>query len=529
MDLLSMRFLIFGVVLVIALYAVPKRFQWWVLLAASMVFYSFSGFRNVIFIMITAVSTYLSTVGMQNLSDTEKTWISENKKTATREERTQYKGRIKSKRKLLMLFAVLLNIGLLCYFKYLHFAIAQINNILTAAGRGTIVDVFEIIVPMGISFYTFQTVGYVVDVYWKKAQAERNIFKVILFTSFFAQVTQGPISEFKQLTGELFKEHIFSYHNFSWGIQRMFWGFFKKMVIANTLAVYVGDVFENYNEYTGITTFIGIFMYSIQIYADFSGYMDIVCGLCEVLDIKLMENFRRPYFSKSIAEYWRRWHISLGNWFKAYVYYPLAMAKWNMNLGKQARKISPTMGKNVPATVALVVTWLTTGLWHGASWGYIVWGGVNGLIIIFSMWMEPAYDAIKNRLGVKEEAFYWRAFQVIRTFAILTFIKMLPEVGTLMQGFGVWHRIFTNHEIPRSIVQLLPFVDERKPFAVVCLGALMMLCTSLLQRRQHVRQWIEDHTNYYVRVFLYAVLFVVIAYFGYEVSGNGGGFMYEKF
>lgn len=529
MNLLSLQFLVFGIVLVIAFYAVPKRFQWWVLLIASMLFYSVSGIKNVIFIMITATSTFLATNWMQSISEKEKAWLKENKATVSKEEKSRYKAGNKTRRKAIFIITLLLNIGLLCVFKYLHFVIAQINAIISVAGGTPVQDIFQLIIPMGISFYTFQTVGYLTDVYWKKVAAEKNFFKVVLFTSFFAQVTQGPISEFKQLTGELFKEHTFTYHNYSWGIQRMFWGFFKKMVVANILAGYVQDVFANYPGYTGLTSLVGALMYSIQIYADFSGYMDIVCGLCEVLDIRLTENFMRPYFSKSIAEYWRRWHISLGAWFKTYVYYPIAMARWNQRLGRNAKKIHKSFGQNVPATIALVVTWLTTGLWHGASWGYIAWGGVNGLIIIFSMWMEPLYDAWKQRLHINELSFGWRAFQVIRTFTILTFIKMLPEVGTLAQGFGLWHQIFTNHEIPTSLHALLPFVDEKKPFLMVCIGTLMILVTSLIQRKQPIRQWFEDHTNYYFRIVFFAAFFILIVYFGYAASGMGGGFMYEKF
>ncbi len=529
MNLLSLQFLVFGIVLVIVFYAVPKRFQWWILLIASMLFYGMSGIKNVIFIMITATSTYIATRWIQSISDNEKSWLKENKATVSKEEKTRFKAANKSRRKAIFIITVLLNIGLLCWFKYLHFVIAQINAIITFTGGSPIVDAFQLIIPMGISFYTFQTVGYLTDVYWKKVTAEKNYLKVVLFTSFFAQVTQGPISEFKQLTGELFKDHVFSYHNYSWGIQRMFWGFFKKMVVANILAGYVQDVFTNYPNYTGLTSLIGALMYSIQIYADFSGYMDIVCGFCEVLDIRLTENFMRPYFSKSIAEYWRRWHISLGAWFKTYVYYPIAMARWNQKLGKNAKKIRRSFGQNVPATVALVVTWLTTGLWHGASWGYIAWGGVNGLIIIFSMWMEPLYDAWKQRLHINEFSFGWRAFQVIRTFTILTFIKMLPEVGTLAQGFGLWHQIFTNHEIPASVGELLPFLDDKKAFLMVCIGTLAIFVTSMIQRRQPVRQWIEDHTNYYVRIVFFAAFFILIVYFGYQASGMAGGFMYEKF
>ncbi len=530
MDLLSFTFIAFCVVLVIVYYLVPVRFQWWLLLAASLFFYAFSGLRNLIFVLITASSTYGATFLLQREADEQKAWLKENRATVSKEEKDAYKNKIQFRRRMILAAALVLNFGLLCYFKYLLFLLDGINSLIGVLGGETVLDAWEIIVPMGISFYTFQTMGYLMDVYWKKYKPEKNFCKVLLFVSFFPQMTQGPISDYQVLTSELFKDHTFAYHQFSWGCQRMIWGFFKKMVLANILAEYVEDVFMNYPSYSGITTLIGAFMYSIQIYADFSGYMDIVCGLCEILGIKLTENFNRPYFSKSIAEYWRRWHITLGAWFKNYLYYPIAMTKWAQRLGRWARKkFGNTVGDNLPATIALIIVWLTTGLWHGATWAYIVWGGVNGLFIIFSMWMEPTYAFWKKKLHINEHSFYWRAFQVIRTFTLVTFIKVLPEVGTLSEGLGLWAHIFTEHTIPTSYRTLLPFVHSSIPLVLVILGTLLLFITSLIQRKQPIRQWLEDHTSYFGRIVIFAVLFILIMLFGYPLVGTTGGFLYEQF
>ncbi len=530
MNLLSFSFLVFCVILVIVYYLVPVRFQWWVLLAASLIFYAASGLRNLIFVLITASSTYGATLLLQQQADTQKAWLKENKAAVSKEEKDAYKARIQLRRRLILAAALILNFGLLCYFKYLLFLIDGLNSLLGVFGGEQLLDAWQIIVPMGISFYTFQTMGYLLDVYWKKYLPEKNFLKTLLFVSFFPQMTQGPISDHQVLTSELFKKHSFTYHRFSWGCERMIWGFFKKIVVANLLSVYVEDVFANYASYSGITTLIGAFMYSVQIYADFSGYMDIVCGICEILDIRLTENFCRPYFSKSIAEYWRRWHITLGAWFKTYLYYPIAMTKWAQKLGRSARKrFGKTVGDNLPATIALIVVWLTTGLWHGATGAYIVWGGLNGLFIIFSMWMEPVYASWKKTLHVNEHSFWWRAFQVIRTFTLVTFIKVLPEVGTLSDGLGLWAHIFTDHTIPTSYRTLLPFVEWTVPLLVILFGTALIFITSLIQRRQPIRQWLEDHTSYMVRILIFAVLFIMIMLFGYPLIGETGGFLYEQF
>ncbi len=533
MNLLSAQFLIFCAIVVIIYFAVPKRGQWWVLLAASMAFYASDSLRNVIFVLITATTTYGATRLMQRLADNQKTWLKENKTSAQKEEKDAYKKKIQFRRRLVLVVTLVVNFGLLGYFKYLHMIISTISRIIGGLGGAQIVDIWELIVPLGISFYTFQTMGYLIDIYWKKYPPEKNYLKVLLFVSFFPQMTQGPISNFKDLTTELFTKHSFTYHQFSWGVQRMIWGFFKKMVIANILAVYVSAVFANYHEYSGLTTLIGAFMYSVEIYADFSGYMDIVCGFCEILGIHLTENFERPYFSKSIAEYWRRWHITLGVWFKTYIYYPVAMMKWNQKLGRAAKKRFKKHGKMIgdtlPATLALVVVWLITGLWHGATWGYVVWGGVNGIFIIFALWMEPICNRWKQHLGIRENAFYWRAFTAIRTFVLVTFIKVLPEVGTLRDGLGLWANIFTRPFFPTSLHELLPFVDSGSKLLAVAIGTLLIFITSLIQRKRPIRQWLEDHTCYIARIVIFAALFVVIMLFGYPMLGQSGGFMYAKF
>ena len=529
MSLISLSFLVFAAVLLVVYWAVPAKYRWLVLLAASLYFYCMGGIWSVVYIVITAASTYGATLGMARISARQKDYLRAHKAELTREERSAIKQRGKRRRRALMVGALVLNFGILCVFKYAHFALAQLNSVLGWFGSAGIEDRMSLVIPLGISFYTFQTMGYLIDVYWEKYDPERNFLRVLLFVSFFPQITQGPISDFSQLRGELFEPHEFTYEHFSRGFQRMLAGFFKKLVLANMLAPYVQDVFQNYARYAGISVALGAVCYSIQIYADFSGYMDIVCGLCEMMGIRLTENFERPYFSKSVAEYWRRWHISLGAWFKAYLYYPIAVSKWNRKLGTKAQKrLGKTFGQTVPASVALVVVWLTTGLWHGASWAYIAWGGVNGLFIIASLWLEPVYDKMKQGLRIRESSFLWRAFQTVRTFILVTLIKVLPEVGTLSQGLGLWKRIFTDFTIPTSLRELLPFAGPRSECLLIAVSTLALFCASLLQRKRPVRDYF-NRIPAPVRVVLLAALTLVIVYFGGNAAGNGGGFMYAQF
>ena len=529
MSILSVSFLLFVLGLCTVYFLAPKRFQWWVLLIFSLAFYALGGLLNLPWLLLTAFSVWAAAQYIQKHADGEKAFLAAHKAELSKEERAARKAKGKKTRRRVLVLCVLLNIGVLCAFKYVHFLLEQADAVARLFG-GAVQDSVRWIVPLGISFYTFQTVGYLCDVYWGKAKAERNPMKLLLFTSFFPQITQGPISAWNDLSGDLFAPHNLDYDNFSLGSQRMIWGFFKKMLVANILAGYVEKVFANYNSYTGIAVFLGALCYAAQIYADFSGYMDIMCGLCQILGIRMTENFERPYFSKSIAEYWRRWHMSLGAWFKNYVYYPMAMARWNQKLGKLTKKRwGKAFGNYLPATLALIAVWLTTGLWHGASWGYIAWGGVNGLFIIFSMWMEGPYAKWKKGLHINENTWLWRAFQVGRTFLLVTFIKVLPEVGTLGEGLGLWKRIFTEHSIPHSLGELLPFVDTYRNLAAALFGILLMFAVSLLQRKGSVRALLGRKAPYLIRIWIYVALFFLILYFGVPASGGLGGFMYAEF
>lgn len=526
MSLISFKFLLFCILLILVFFLAPKKIQWLVLLIFSLIFYALAGIENSIYIVITALTAWAGALWLESISKKTKQYLKEKKDDLSLEQKSLIKKKAKGKKKLILAGVLIINFGLLCVFKYANFAIDQINSIIKIFEADNTISPISLIIPLGISFYTFQTMGYLVDVYWEKNEACKNPLKMLLFTSFFPQITQGPISNYQQLSTQLFASHNFDYHNWVYGTQRMIWGFFKKIAIADLLSPYVSAVFANYNEYSGITVLIGIVFYSIQIYADFSGYMDIVCGLCQIMGIELTENFERPYFSKSIAEYWRRWHISLGTWFKSYIYYPIAVSKWNTTLGRKcSEKFGKHIGKNLPASIALVAVWLATGLWHGANWGYIAWGGVNGLFIIFSMWMEPVYEFVKTKL--KLGGFMWKVFQVTRTFILVSFIKVLPEVGGLRAGLGLWKRVFTNYTIPTSFKALLPFASK-VPLLIIMFGTLLMIIVSLIQRKGPFRDKFNKVPTV-IRIFILALLISISIFAAFCTGTVGGGFMYAQF
>lgn len=532
MSVLSVSFisLLAGVFLVYYLF--PQRHRWIVLLCASIIFYLAAGVGSLIYMLITSVAVYAAALGMQRLADQQKAYFKANK--LSREEKAAYRKQTKKKRKACLLAALAVSLGLLCFFKYYAFALEQFNIVAGWFGAQGASVAMRLIVPLGISFYTFQSVGYLADVYGENCKAQTSYFRLLLFISFFPQITQGPISTYEYLSETLYDGRTPEEKELIWGFQRLLWGFMKKMVIANTLAQNTAILFENYAGYAGISVLLGAFLYLIQLYADFSGYMDIMCGFCQMLGIRLTENFNLPFLAKSISEYWRRWHISLGQWFRKYVYFPIGVSSWNLKLAKFSReKLSKHAASCLPPTMALLVTWFCTGIWHGASWGYIIWGLLNGLFIICSLWLAPLYERTRALLRIEDSNPFWSAFRIARTFTIVALLEVLPEVGTLSDGFHFWACIFTNSWLPRSLAELLPFVHMQNfnktiGFLAAMGCVVLLLLSALLKRKKPVRAYFNA-LPVWVQVIALSALMMLIASFGIQASWGAEGFMYANF
>ena len=323
--------------IVFAIYwLMPQRFRWIVLLISSYYFYMCWNPKYIVLIFGTTVVTYLSAL-----------WMKKDPK---------YK-------KVFLIISIVLCMGVLVLFKYFNFAMESISSFLKLFTIQFSPVTLKLLLPVGISFYTFQTMSYVIDVYRGDIEPEKHFGYYATFISFFPQLVAGPIERTSNLLPQIKSEKTFNYEKASYGIKLMVWGFFKKIVIADNFSVYVDKVFNDCTSYRGGALLIASFLFAIQIYCDFSGYSDIAIGTAKLLDVDLMTNFKSPYFSASIKEFWRRWHISLSSWFCDYVYIPLGgsrCSKW-----KYYRN--------------LMITFLVSGIWHGADWTYVIWGGIHGL------------------------------------------------------------------------------------------------------------------------------------------------------
>ena len=338
----SLSFAVFLPIVCLLFWLVPQRKRWIVLLLSSYYFYMSWNVKYVVLILFTTVVSYVTAILIE-------------------------KAEKKKAKLILALAAVVASLSVLFVFKYFNFAFATLVRVCNMISIPLQSFTLQLMLPVGISFYTFQTLSYVLDVYYGKVAAEKHFGKYATFISFFPQLVAGPIERTDHLLTQINqKEYKFRYDNASYGLKLMAWGFFKKLVIADNLAVYVDQIFEDVHYYHGFCMVLAILFFTLQIYCDFSGYSDIAIGCARLFDVVLMTNFKSPYFSNSIREFWTRWHISLSTWFRDYVYIPLG--------GNRVSKF-----RNC---VNVMVTFLVSGLWHGAAFTYVIWGGIHGLLQI---------------------------------------------------------------------------------------------------------------------------------------------------
>ena len=527
----SYEFLFFVLVTCVLYYTIPKKWQWMLLLLASYVFYYLAGASFLPYIFVTTVSTYLIARRVTNLQIATEAYIKEHKKELSREEKKEYKAKAKKKQWNMLLLCLILNIGILAVVKYTNFAISNVNAVLTTFGSQSRMEFVDLVLPLGISFYTFQSMGYMIDVYRGKYHAEQNPFRFALFVSFFPQLVQGPISRYDDLAKTLYEEHKFNTTVVSSGLQRILWGYFKKMVIADRMLVAVNTLIKAPEEYQGAYVFVGMLFYALELYADFTGGIDITIGIAEMLGIRVAENFHRPYFSKNIKEYWNRWHMTMGSWFTDYIFYPISVCQPMLKFSKFSRKhFGELIGKRMPVYLSSFAVWFTTGIWHGASWNFIVWGLGNFVVIMISQELEPLYRKFHKKFPKADKSFSFKVFRVVRTILLMSSLRMFDcyrDVPLTFKMFGSmfttwnWNVLFNG--------SLLNLGLEGKDFVILFIGMVCMIMVSLLQRSGSVREKIRAQ-RLPVRFVVWYGLFLIVLLFGaYGVGYDASQFIYNQF
>lgn len=534
MGLTSFSFLVFLLAVVAVYYIIPKKFQWVLLLVVSYAFYLFSGIKQVAFILATTVISYVAGLIMQKMRDKNKALIAQlpaEDKLKKRELKKAVKGKIKK----VQAAAVVLDLLLLAVVKYSNFAIESVNSLFSLFKWDASIPLINIIVPLGISFYTFASMGYIIDVGRGKYDAERNIGKFALFVSFFPTIIQGPISRYDDVGIQLQQEHKFDYNNIVMGAELILWGFFKKLVIADRVSPLVQTIFSaDYKQYTGTEFFFAMLCYALQIYCDFSGGIDITRGAAKALGIELPQNFERPYFSTSVSDYWRRWHITLGSWMRDNVFYAVMLSKPVQSISKWGRKhISTHAGKVIPSVVTSFVVFFLIGIWHGASWQYVAFGLYNAIIVSAGVAFDPTNKKLVEKLRIKTDTFSWRLFQITRTFLVLSISKVLVKAPGLSAAFYIVRKMFTDIDldfITGLDGRLYSLgIDSRNMF-ILFLCVIVLLVVSILQENGvKIRETINSQNLWFKWLILLILLTVVLVFGSYGPGVSATDFIYKAY
>lgn len=507
----SIAFLVIFLPVCLILYSLlPQKLRKYFLLAASYGFFWLVSGKLVIYLLLTTLSIHYFGLWLDRIHRTRNEAV----KGVEKAERKEIKKRFLKQSRWVLAFAIVLHIGVLLTLKYSPFFTTNLNAVFTMLKLPLQLQVPSYLMPIGISFFTLQAVSYLIDVYRETIPADDNIFRLGLFMSFFPQIVEGPICRYDQTAQQLWEVKGIEYHNLSLGLQRVAFGLMKKLVIADRLNPLVKEVFANYADYEGGVIALASLCYTIQLYMDFSGTMDAVMGIGQIFGVSMPENFKRPFFSKTISEFWMRWHISLGAWFKDYIFYPVTMSKPMKKLTTAARKkLGNHFGPLLAGAVALFLVWLCNGLWHGAGWNYIFFGMYHFGFILLGNIVAPAVKWLHRKCHINPEWFGYRVFQIIRTGILVVIGEMFFRASTLQAGFAMLRQMVTNFRFATLNGDLLKQMGvDWKDMGIVLVTILIIFAISVWNEKGVIVREVLAKKPVVVRwAVLYAlILFIVI-------------------
>ena len=510
MTLTSFAFFGFFTLTLFIYYIVPKRFQWAALLVFSIAFFLLSSTPK---------------TGLYLLICVLVTWFCANQAV---------KAKIAgagSQAKAFLILGIIINVEMLALLKYSSFFIFNANRLFRLAHLSITLPELNLAAPLGVSFYTFTALGYLLDSYWGIAEVQANPLKTALFIGYYPQLTSGPISRYREMRDQLYTGHKFDYETVTFGLQRMLWGVFKKLVISARLGIMVDTIYSDQLLYPGLYVWLAAVLFMLQLYTDFSGCMDIIIGASECYGIVLPENFRTPFFSRSVQEFWQRWHITLGGWMRDYVMYPIMRSKVWRKLTKWTKAhFGKKAAKQLPSYLAMLCVWLLMGLWHGGSWKYIIgmgfwfWG-----LIVLSQVCEPLNKKLIAVLKINTECFSWHLFQSLRVFVLVCIGNMFFRLDGLITTLRVMKAGLQWNPSIFWDGSLLKLGLGGVSFCITVLGLGVVLLVSCLQERGRcVRQRLSEQ-NLLFQWFILIILVCSIYLIGMYGTYNEADFIYQKF
>jgi len=496
---------------------IPKKHRSKVLLIASYIFFWSISKKLIVYILISTISIYYIGIWLEKIQAKRNELL----KQAEKEKKKEIRAGYLKKQRWVLALGVLFNLGILLVLKYTGFIGGNINNLFSAMNLSVRLTIPRFLMPIGISFYTLQAISYLFDVYHEKLKADKNIGRVALYMAFFPQIMEGPICRYSETAESLWEGKQITYQGLKYGLIRIGYGIIKKLIIADRIDAFIKEIYLNYANYDGGIMWIGAILYTLQLYMDFSGVMDIVIGSGEIFNVKMPENFKQPFFAKNISDFWTRWHITLGAFFRDYIFYPLSLSEPLKKLTTNGRKkLGKHYGPLLASAIALFCVWFCNGLWHGAAWSFIFFGMYHFMLILSGKFFEPQLNWITNKLRINKEHWLFKGFQMIRT-TILVFIgELFFRAHGLKAGFSMFAKMFTEFTF-KSFKDgtILKLGMDLQDFGVITIFTVLVFIISIMHEKNiSVRDEISKK-NIVIRWIIYYAIILAIVIFGAYGTG----------
>lgn len=524
----TLYFLIFLPIVVLIYNVTPKKHRPKILLLASYIFFfSISG-KLIVYLIFSTLSIHHFGLWFESVKNERDEIL----KDAKKEDKKEIKLAYKKKEKRIIILAILIHLGILVFLKYTKFFGININNLLAQLKVNYQIPIPKLFIPIGISFYTLEAISYIVDVAREKIKPEKNLLSLALYLSFFPKTVEGPISRYEDLRDSLNACEKTTYKSLCFGAQRILYGLIKKVVVADRLNILVKSIFSMSEFSNGGIVALGMIAYTIQLYMDFSGTMDVVIGSGEIFNINLKENFRQPFFSKNISEFWSRWHITLGTWFKDYIFYPVSLSKPMKNLTTTLRRhLGNHFGPLVAGSVALFLVWLANGLWHGAAWTFVFFGMYHFFFIIMGNITEPLVKKFYNVTHINRDNFIVKIIRIIKTTVIVLVGELFFRADRFKTALLMFNALITKFDFKvLTKGDIFSLGIDKLDYTIVIITLLFVFIISILKEKNiNIRESLSTKSKPIRWLIFYILIFYLIIFGAYGMNYTPVDPMYAGF
>ncbi len=509
MVLTSLTFLAFCIIALMIFFVVPKKVQWFVLLGSSIffLFYKNLHISTVVQALIILIPTYVLGIQIEKNLETKKA-------------------------KIFLILGIVIILGQLIYLKYTNLFASLVNHFCQLTNINFAFEFSYKNSLIGISYYSLIMIGYLTDIYRKTCKAQRNPLKCALFMSYFPILTSGPFIRYEDIEKDLYGEHKLKYDSLCRGLVRILWGVFKILVISQRLGMFVDTVYLDIATYNGCFTILAMLFFTLQLYTNFSGSIDIIMGISEIIGISLPENFTSPFFSKTITEFWRNWHITLGAWLKDYIFYPLQKSNFMQSLTKKCKnKFGKKVGKKIPMYLSMLIMWILIGAWHEGALKFIIGSGILQFIfILFEDLLSPIAEKVNKKLGINSETFSYKLYQVIRTYLLFSLSMVFFRAPSIMAALRIIHSMFIfNPWVLLDNTSIYTAGLDIYDFRVLIISLVALFVVDGLARKGDVREKLFKQNIVFRWSMLYILIFSILIFGCYGVGYDPAAFIYRNF